>query len=146
MAVWLFRHVLWRCVNMDRVNCLLTWIHLMTKVLHTDARSQSLPHTVVLGQHCVWHKGISVTVSEVIPAVLSDSRDPQAAPLLLRIQRSTRHLNTSLHVKRASVHKCVWKHVACHFMYDSPCISVSACWLILPQCWTQLNHFLSSSF
>lgn len=111
MAVWLFRRVLWRCVKRIRVNCLLTWIHLMTKVLHTDARSQSLTHKVVLGQHCVWHEGISVTVSEVIPTVLSDSRDPRAAPLLPRIQRSTLHLNTSLHVKRASVYKFVWKHV-----------------------------------
>lgn len=72
---------------------------------HTRVRGYTLKHTVALGRRSVWHEGIDVTVSQLIPGVLSDSRDPEGPLLLLRVQRSIRHLSPPLKQKEGS--KCV---------------------------------------
>lgn len=106
--------------KMDRVNCLFTWIHLMTKVLHTDARSQSLTHTVVLGALCVtW--GDQCQAAETHRPLLYSFNAENT-----RVHAASEHK----HVKCASVHKFVWKHVACHFMYDSSYCNAELTWTL----------------
>lgn len=96
----------------------LTWWNPTT---HIHSHTYTHTHTVVLGQHCVWHEGIGVTVSQLIPGVLSDGTDPQGPPLLLRIQHSIRHLSYPLKHKCVCVcilHACLCGHI---------CVSKSSC-------------------
>lgn len=70
-------------------------------------------------------RGIGVTVSQMIPSVLSDSRHPQGPPLLLRIQQSIRHLSYGL--KHKSV--CVCEGGACveHECFSGHTAGMTAC-------------------
>lgn len=93
---------------------------------HTHTRTHTLSRTVLLGQHCVWHEGIGVTVSQLIPGVLSDSRDPQGP---LTAENTTVHTASVVPTETpASV--CEWVGVcACViYMLASACTFVCVCW------------------
>lgn len=79
-------------------------------------------NTHILGQHCVWYEGIGVTVSQLIPCVLSDSRDPRGTSLLLRIHQSMWHLSCQLKHQQVRVYftftpLCVQAHVCSGLLY-----------------------------